>query len=275
VYPTEQDAANGTNKVASTLTYWGQDGTATGLTPDTEYWWVGSDSLLWVRGPVRTASATATTTRTSPCTTGPVMQREVGTTWISFAQPSSSGCPNNGTFTVDVYASKADAQARTNPVGSASATGFGPAVVSGLTANAKYFFVTSDRSSVQGPVRTLKTEIVTATCTATYAIVKAFSGGYIAEVTVTAGPPSAIGDWAVAWILPTGEGFDRAWGATARMSDLGSSTPSSSQSVRRMVDARNSTPDVKLAAGETTRFAVLGTSSGTPLVPRITCSASK
>jgi hypothetical protein len=218
---------------------------------------------------------TTSTARPLPCTYDPITVKEVGTTWVSFARPNPNMCWNTGYY-VAIYSTKTDAEARTNIVGATKALGSVSAVVSGLKPGRKYYFVTSDRSDVQGPFRTPKKTTDYPSCTATYTIINSWSGGYVAEVSVTAAKTSPVGNWTVRWTLPDGEGLDRAWGANTSLDEKRPSTPSSTSfTPGTVVSAYNSMPDVGLSAGETTRFAFLGTSSGTPVVPELTCTGTK
>ncbi|MFY1670607.1 cellulase family glycosylhydrolase [Plantactinospora sp. WMMB334] len=100
----------------------------------------------------------------------------------------------------------------------------------------------------------------TRACTATYAVVGQWSGGFQADVRVTAGA-SAISGWAVSWTFPHGQRVSQSWNAT--VSSSGSS-----------VTARNVSYNGTLAAGASTTFGFLGSWNGTNGTPALTCTAS-
>jgi mannan endo-1,4-beta-mannosidase len=101
----------------------------------------------------------------------------------------------------------------------------------------------------------------TRTCTATYTNVGQWSGGFQAEVRVTAGG-SAIQGWTAAWTFANGQTVNQSWGATITSS--GSS-----------VTARNVSYNGSLGAGASTTFGFLGSSTGTSSVPSsVSCTAS-
>ncbi|WNV85877.1 CotH kinase family protein [Umezawaea sp. Da 62-37] len=99
-----------------------------------------------------------------------------------------------------------------------------------------------------------------ARCTATYAVTNKWQGGYQVEVKVTAGS-SAIGNWTVAWNLPSGEAITQSWNAT--VTTQGSA-----------VTARNASHNGSVAAGASTTFGFLGSTAGTPGTPTPTCTGS-
>jgi hypothetical protein len=96
-------------------------------------------------------------------------------------------------------------------------------------------------------------------CTATYAVTNQWTGGFQGEVRVTAGT-SAITGWTVTWTLPTGQAITQAWNAT--VTSQGST-----------VTARNVAYNGALAAGASTTFGFLASSTGSPGAPRLTCTA--
>ena len=100
----------------------------------------------------------------------------------------------------------------------------------------------------------------TAGCTATYAVTSQWTGGFQGEVRVTAGP-SAISNWTVTWTFAGGQSVAQAWNAT--VTSQGSA-----------VTARNVAYNGALGAGASTAFGFLGSSSGTPSTPALTCTAS-
>ncbi|MFI5836619.1 family 43 glycosylhydrolase [Micromonospora sp. NPDC051300] len=94
-------------------------------------------------------------------------------------------------------------------------------------------------------------------CAATYRTTSTWSGGFQAEVTVTAGA-SAISGWTVGWNLAGGQSISQIWGGTL-------STSGSAATVRN-VSYNGSVP----AAGSTT-FGFLA--NGSPSTPSLTCTS--
>ncbi|MFI7079543.1 CotH kinase family protein [Micromonospora sp. NPDC049903] len=97
-------------------------------------------------------------------------------------------------------------------------------------------------------------------CTATYAVTSQWSGGFQGEVRVTAGS-RAISGWTVTWTFAGGQTVSQAWNAT--VTSQGSA-----------VTARNVSYNGTLAAGASTTFGFLGSTTGTPSAPTPTCTAS-
>ncbi|WP_435819106.1 CotH kinase family protein [Micromonospora ureilytica] len=97
-------------------------------------------------------------------------------------------------------------------------------------------------------------------CTATYAVTSQWTGGFQGEVRVTAGT-SAISNWTVTWTFASGQNVTQAWNAT--VTSQGSA-----------VTARNVAYNGALGAGASTAFGFLGSSTGTPGTPTLTCTAS-
>lgn len=181
VYATWADAQARTNGVGSTTAMWGLDGAVTGLTPDTDYWWVSTDNPGSVRGPVHTLKAlttSPTTTTGGPvCTPAPSMPLSATATSISFLRRTSATCPSTEPLTITVYARRADAEARKRPVGTVSGLPGVVLTVDGLKPNRKYWYVSSDANYARGPVSTLRVKSSTSSappsCTATYRVVNA------------------------------------------------------------------------------------------------------
>ncbi len=97
-------------------------------------------------------------------------------------------------------------------------------------------------------------------CTATYAVSNQWSGGFQAEVRVTAGA-AAIRGWTVTWTFANGQTVSQAWNATVT-------------SQGAAVTARNVSYNGALAAGASTTFGFLGSAAGTNSTPTPTCTAS-
>ncbi|WP_420118990.1 CotH kinase family protein [Micromonospora sp.] len=98
----------------------------------------------------------------------------------------------------------------------------------------------------------------TARCTATYTVTSQWTGGFQGEVRVTAGA-SAISNWTVTWAYTNGERVTQAWNATVT-------------SQGATVTARNVAYNGTLAAGVSTSFGFLGSSTGGPGVPVPSCT---
>ncbi|SCF46815.1 Dienelactone hydrolase [Micromonospora matsumotoense] len=94
-------------------------------------------------------------------------------------------------------------------------------------------------------------------CTATYRTVNSWSGGFQAEVTVTAGS-AAVNGWTARWELGGGQGISQVWNGTL-------STSGATATVR------NAAYNGALAPGTSTTFGFLGT--GTPTSPSPTCTS--
>ncbi|WP_349877536.1 glycoside hydrolase N-terminal domain-containing protein [Micromonospora sp. HUAS YX12] len=96
---------------------------------------------------------------------------------------------------------------------------------------------------------------------ATYAITGSWSGGFQAEVTVTAGA-SAIRGWTVSWTFPNGQVINQIWSGTH--------TQNGANVTVRNVDYNGSLP-----AGGSTTFGFIGTAAGANNPPaNITCTTT-
>ena len=100
----------------------------------------------------------------------------------------------------------------------------------------------------------------TGSCTAVYALTGQWSGGFQANVTVTAGP-SDISSWTVTWQYSNGQSVTQAWNATITTSGAS-------------VTARNVSYNGALARTASTQFGFLGSSSGSLSTPTLTCTAT-
>ncbi|MFB9338536.1 glycoside hydrolase family 6 protein, partial [Actinoplanes octamycinicus] len=94
-------------------------------------------------------------------------------------------------------------------------------------------------------------------CTAAFKVTSSWSGGYQANVTVTAG--KAISGWTVSWTLGTGQAISQVWNGTLTTS--GSA-----------VSVRNVSWNGTLGAGATAEFGLIG--SGAVTTPAVTCTAA-
>ncbi|MFD6664274.1 glycoside hydrolase N-terminal domain-containing protein [Micromonospora chalcea] len=96
---------------------------------------------------------------------------------------------------------------------------------------------------------------------ATYAITGSWSGGFQAEVTVTAGA-TAIRGWTVSWTFPNGQVVNQIWSGTH--------TQNGANVTVRNVDYNGSLP-----AGGSTTFGFIGTAGGTNNPPtNLTCTTT-
>jgi endo-1,4-beta-xylanase len=97
-------------------------------------------------------------------------------------------------------------------------------------------------------------------CTASYAIINSWQGGFQAEVRVTAGS-AAISSWTVTWTFTNGQTITQFWNATI------SGSPG--------VTARNVSYNGTVGAGATTTFGFIGTWNGSNPAPSpVNCTAS-
>jgi cellulase/cellobiase CelA1 len=95
-------------------------------------------------------------------------------------------------------------------------------------------------------------------CTASYAVVGQWQGGFQAEVTVTAGG-SAIDGWRVSWAFPSGQTVQQAWNA-----DVNSSGGN--------ITADDVSWNGALPAGGSTAFGFLGSYTSANNPPTLTCA---
>jgi lysophospholipase L1-like esterase len=96
-------------------------------------------------------------------------------------------------------------------------------------------------------------------CTAAYAVTGQWPGGFQAEITVTAAGRSVAG-WTVTWQHAAGLGVTQSWGATV--------TSAGSTVTALNVDYNGAIP-----AGGSTRFGLLGSTTGTASAPAVQCAA--
>jgi len=97
-------------------------------------------------------------------------------------------------------------------------------------------------------------------CTAAYAIVSQWPGGFQGEVRITAGS-AAISSWTVTWAFANGQRITSSWNVSVTAD--GSA-----------VTAKNVGYNGAVGAGATTMFGFLGTSNGTNSVPSAACTAT-
>jgi cellulase/cellobiase CelA1 len=97
-------------------------------------------------------------------------------------------------------------------------------------------------------------------CTAAYSVTSQWSGGFQAEVRVTAGS-TAISGWTVTWTFSSGQSVSQSWNATVTSSGTG-------------VTARNVSYNGSLAAGAGTAFGFIGSGTGANSVTSLTCTAT-
>ncbi|MFF4878808.1 cellulase family glycosylhydrolase [Micromonospora sp. NPDC000668] len=97
-------------------------------------------------------------------------------------------------------------------------------------------------------------------CTATYAIVNQWQGGFQGEVRVTAGA-TAITGWSARWTFVNGQSVSQSWNVTLTSSGAA-------------VTARNVDYNGRLAAGASTSFGFIGGWTGSNAKPEVSCTAS-
>jgi endo-1,4-beta-xylanase len=108
------------------------------------------------------------------------------------------------------------------------------------------------------PTEPPPTEPPAGDCTADYQLGDEWSGGFVAEVTVTAGS-SALTGWRVTWTFADGQGVNDHWNATVTTSGPD-------------VTAENISWNGNLAPGASTTFGFVGSHSGTNTAPTLTCT---
>jgi cellulose 1,4-beta-cellobiosidase len=96
-------------------------------------------------------------------------------------------------------------------------------------------------------------------CTATYAVLGQWPGGFQGDVKVTAGS-SAISGWKLTWTFSSGQTVQQSWGST-----ISSSGPA--------VTAANAAWNGALGAGASTSFGFIGSWNGTNSAPSLSCVA--
>lgn len=95
-------------------------------------------------------------------------------------------------------------------------------------------------------------------CTAAYSITNSWPGGFQGAVRVTAGS-AAISGWTVTWQYANGQSITQYWSTTLTTSGAA-------------VTARNVSYNGTLAAGASTDFGFLATTTGTNEIPAVSCS---
>lgn len=117
---------------------------------------------------------------------------------------------------------------------------------------------TTPPSTTTAPTTTTTTTGGGSTCSATYSVTSQWSGGFDANVTVTAGP-SAISNWKVTWAFPNGQTVVSAWNAQVTQSGPD-------------VTATNESYNGSLSAGASTQWGFEGTWSTANGTPTLTCT---
>jgi hypothetical protein len=97
-------------------------------------------------------------------------------------------------------------------------------------------------------------------CTVGYKVVNSWSGGFQADVSVTAGS-AAISGWRVSWTFANGQMISQLWNGTLSQSGAN-------------VSVTNLGYNGGLSAGASTSFGFNASQSGTNAVPAVTCTAS-
>jgi len=90
-------------------------------------------------------------------------------------------------------------------------------------------------------------------CTATYSVINSWSGGFQAQVTVTAGS-SGLSNWSVGWTFPGDQKISNMWNASYSQSG-------------ESVTANNASYDGTLAAGKSTTFGFIGSYTSSNAAP--------
>lgn len=111
------------------------------------------------------------------------------------------------------------------------------------------------------PTPTPSLPVPSGDCAATYQVIGAWQGGFQAEVVVRSTGTSTIGGWTVGFTLPAGQQVNQVW--NAELTQTGST-----------VTARNLDWNGTLAPGAEATFGFLGSATGTPTVPTVSCVAS-
>ncbi len=113
-------------------------------------------------------------------------------------------------------------------------------------------------TTTTAPSTTTTTALNGATCSASYTVTDQWSGGFIGNVTVTAGP-AAISSWKVTWSFSADQSVTNVW--DANLSQSGSS-----------VTATNTGYNGSLTAGTSTQWGFEGSGSGAGSVPVLSCT---
>jgi endo-1,4-beta-xylanase len=96
-------------------------------------------------------------------------------------------------------------------------------------------------------------------CTATYRVTGQWNGGYQGEVTVRNDSSATLSGWTVKWTLASGQTVNNVWNGTLTTSG-------------QNVSVRNASYNGSVAAGGTTTFGFLGSSTGSNPVPTAVCT---
>ena len=121
----------------------------------------------------------------------------------------------------------------------------------------------SPTPSTSSPSPSTSPTATTGGCTATYKITGSWSGGFQGEVTVANTGTAATKSWSVGWTFTAGQTVTQLWNGTVTQTGTA-------------VKVVNAGYNGAVAAGGTTTFGFLGSTSGTtnPVPSPITCSAS-
>ncbi|MDQ2588389.1 lytic polysaccharide monooxygenase auxiliary activity family 9 protein [Saccharothrix yanglingensis] len=117
---------------------------------------------------------------------------------------------------------------------------------------------TTTTTTTTATTTTTTTDVPERGCTASYRVTSQWSGGFQAEVRVTAGSAPITG-WTAQWAFTNGERINSSWSAT-----LTASGPT--------ISARNAAYNGSLGAGASATFGFVA--SGTASTPALTCTAS-
>jgi len=169
---------------------------------------------------------------------------------IRYSMILTPPCGYNPPVTVTLFASQGDAQQWVNPVAEAVSgpERSGEVTIGGLTPDTAYWIrFTADGRHDPYVFPSVRTAPV-ATCAATVRIDSAWTGGFVATVTVRNVGDEALSGWRVAWTWPGDERIQSLWNAVAQ----GDAT------------VGNASYNAAVAPGASTTFGMLVAASGTP-----------
>jgi cellulase/cellobiase CelA1 len=214
--------------------------------------WVGTDHPA---GAVSPASTPPPACPPALPISGMVTATTATTLTVSYTMLLSPPCGYDPPIAVTLFASRADAEQRQNPVarGVSGPERYGQVTVGGLTPDTEYWFRFSDAEGrwdpyvIGGPGRTTPQAV----CAATAVIDAGWGGGFVATVTVRNSGDEPLDGWRVSWRWPGDERVQSVWGGTVE--DPGPD-----------VVVRNAPYNGTLSPGGSTTFGLLVATSGTP-----------
>ncbi|MBG6054988.1 cellulose 1,4-beta-cellobiosidase [Salinibacterium sp. CAN_S4] len=195
--------------------------------------------------------------------TAPTALRVTATTATSVSLSWTASTDNVGVSGYSVYRG-------TTPVAGATVIGT-TATVPGLTPDTAYSFRVEAKDSAgnrSAPSAAVSVRTATSpggggsgSCTATYAVTNSWSGGFVADVTVTNPGPTATKSWTVGWTLASGQAITNMWSASNRISGA-------------QVTVSNAEYNGAIAPGAAATFGFQGTGAGAAGSP-LTCTATR